>query len=123
MTRGRKPRRARRVDKAQPAMVDSLRSIPGIQVDVLSDVGGGFPDLAVSGRGRTILVEVKNPGQEDDLTPDEEAWWEDFPGDGMVASSSVEVLMELGFMSAKEGQGWLEAGVRFPGWGKDIPPF
>lgn len=61
-------RRTSRVDKNQPAVVEAFRAL-GWQVAHLHAVGGGVPDLVVSGVARggpfegraiTALVEVKS---------------------------------------------------------------
>lgn len=51
--------RAKRVDQNQKSIVTALREA-GCNVFVTSMVGGGFPDLCVSYRNRTYLVEVKD---------------------------------------------------------------
>lgn len=50
---------ARRVDANQSAVVSALRQI-GCTVFVASSVGGGFPDLVVGYRNRTMLIELKD---------------------------------------------------------------
>jgi hypothetical protein len=54
--------RAARIDANQPEIVDALRKI-GARVKPTHGVGGGYPDLTVGYRGRTILMEVKMPGE------------------------------------------------------------
>lgn len=51
---------ARRADGNQPEIVEALRSI-GCSVCPLHTVGGGVPDLLVDLRGRTVLIEIKDP--------------------------------------------------------------
>ena len=65
-------RRARRTDLNQKAIVQALRDA-GVIVEVMSDVGRGFPDLVAHTRGRVVFLEVKRPGHLK-LTPDEAAW-------------------------------------------------
>ena len=55
-------RRAARIDGNHSAIVGALRAC-GAQVLSLAAIGKGCPDLLVQHRGRTILVEVKNPNQ------------------------------------------------------------
>ena len=50
---------ARRVDANQSEVVSALRQI-GCTVFVASGVGGGFPDLVVGYRNRTMLIELKD---------------------------------------------------------------
>ena len=47
-----------RADRNQQEIVDALRDI-GASVLVLSQVGGGAPDLLIGMRGRNVLMEVK----------------------------------------------------------------
>lgn len=54
---------ARRVDTAQPPMVEELRA-HGCSVILTHAVGGKAPDLIVGRHGVTVLVEVKTPGRE-----------------------------------------------------------
>ena len=53
--------RAARVDANQPDIVKRLREFA--RVTPTHQVGGGFPDLVVQFMGRTILMEVKMPGE------------------------------------------------------------
>jgi hypothetical protein len=67
------PRRARRVDANQPAIVEALRSV-GWHVEVTSHAGEGFPDLTAAKGGRVVLIEVKDgrkPPSARKLTDDE----------------------------------------------------
>lgn len=47
-----------RADKNQQDIVDELRDL-GISVLILSQVGGGCPDLLIGHRGKNYLIEVK----------------------------------------------------------------
>ncbi len=75
-------RRASKVDANQPAVIAALRKI-GCAVWPTHTLGRGFPDLAVSLAGRTVLVEIKDgslPPSRRELTPDEaefHALWRD----------------------------------------------
>ena len=50
-----------KVDANQRAIVKVIRQWPGATVYSTADLGGGFPDLILGYRGRTILLEVKDP--------------------------------------------------------------
>jgi hypothetical protein len=52
-------RRAARTDANHSAIGKALRAI-GASVADTSRVGGGFPDLVVGYRGKTLLLEVKD---------------------------------------------------------------
>ena len=54
--------RRKRADGNQEPIVKALRKI-GCSVVVLSQVGGGCPDLLASRAGRTLLLEVKWPNR------------------------------------------------------------
>ncbi len=51
-------RQAGNIDSVQPAIVKALRKI-GASVAITSGIGGGYPDLTVGYRGKTLLLEVK----------------------------------------------------------------
>lgn len=75
---------AKRTDANQSVIVKAFRQM-GARVQILSDVGKGFPDLLICYRGTLALVEVKDgslsPSRRQ-LTPDEQAWhaeWDDAP--------------------------------------------
>lgn len=71
-------RRAAATDRNQPEIVAALRKI-GCKVTILAQVGDGVPDLLVWGRGRWIVIEVKDgekPPSERRLTPDQAKWHE-----------------------------------------------
>lgn len=54
---------ARRVDTAQPPMVEELRA-NGCSVILTHAVGGKAPDFIAGRHGATVLVEAKTPGRE-----------------------------------------------------------
>lgn len=64
-----RPKHTRR-DKNQLSMVAILRSL-GIVVHDTADIGGEVLDLVCHFRGQTKVVEVKRPGHENELTPNE----------------------------------------------------
>jgi hypothetical protein len=53
-------RRAAKVDANHAEIRDGLRQIPGCKVKDTSNIGGGFPDLVVGLRGKTVLIEIKD---------------------------------------------------------------
>lgn len=57
-------------------------------------LGDGAPDLVVGARGRNYLLEVKFPGDEDDLTPAERRFHEAWQGQIDVVSS-LEMALEV----------------------------
>lgn len=66
--------RTRKVDSNQADLVKQIRKIPGVSVALTHTVGNGFPDAAVGFRGRTYLIEIKDPEKfksQRKLTPEE----------------------------------------------------
>lgn len=86
---------ARRIDKAQPAIVAELRA-QGYGVLHTYTIGKTAPDMVVAKGGATVLVEIKTPGREkhDRLGQREaqraarEAW----PGEWIQATSATDVV-------------------------------
>jgi hypothetical protein len=70
-------RRAARVDENHGEIRDALRKA-GVIVFDASHIGQGFPDLACSFKGFTMLVEVKMPKGK--LTRDQERFKADWQG-------------------------------------------
>jgi hypothetical protein len=90
-------RRAARVDSNHGEIVSTLRRL-GATVQDASRMGGGFPDLVVGFRGRTLLVEVKDsakPPSARQLTPDQERWHSRWRGQVCIVSSVDEALALL----------------------------
>lgn len=52
------PRRAAKIDLAQPAIVQALRKA-GYTVAITSQLGDGYPDLHVARSERSTLMEIK----------------------------------------------------------------
>lgn len=95
-------RRAARVDANQPAIVKALRAI-GCSLSDTSGVGGGFPDLAVGFRKRTVLLEVKDgskPPSARELTPDQVLWHISWRGQVAVVTSIEEAIAAITAESA-----------------------
>lgn len=84
-------RYAAKKDLNQDAIVAELLAF-GCSVRKTHQLGGGFPDLVVGWRGRTLLVEVKQPGKEDDLTADEREFFAAWRGAAIVASDAEQVI-------------------------------
>lgn len=86
-------RRAAKVDANQPEVVEGLRKIPGVSVEVLSRVGEGVPDILVGYAGFNFLFEIKNPDvpkSDQKLTPDQAEWHGKWKGHVDVVKSAVE---------------------------------
>ena len=95
-------RRAAKVDRNQPEIVEALRKI-GCRVQPIHMVGQGCPDVAVYApkRKAVILMEIKDgtkPPSKRALTADEDAWhalWAEAKAVGaVVVVDSVEAAIE-----------------------------
>lgn len=87
-------RRAARVDGNQAGIVVGLRKI-GASVSPTHMIGGGFPDLVVGWRGRSILFEVKDPSQPPSkrrLTDDEAIWFGNWRGEAYVIETLEQAI-------------------------------
>lgn len=91
-------RRAARTDGNQTEIVSALRAI-GASVSPTHTIGGGFPDLVVGFRKRSVLFEVKDPKQPPNkrkLTDDEAIWFGNWKGEAYVietAEQAIAILM------------------------------
>ena len=88
-----------RIDANQPYIVALLRKVPGVTVAVTSDLGKGFPDIAVGYEGGTFLFEIKDPDQPPSkrrLTPAEEKWHESWTGHVLTVTTFVAILETIG---------------------------
>lgn len=81
-----------RVDKNQKLIVSFLREL-GCTVLVLSQVGNGSPDLLVGFRGRNILMEVKNEGEE--LRSNQKKFIGEWKGNAYVVRTRHDALLAL----------------------------
>jgi hypothetical protein len=88
--------RAKRTDGNQGVIVEALRRI-GAKVKPTHMVGDDFPDLCVGFRGRTLLLEVKVPGEKQ--TKGQAAFASAWPGEVHVVSTVEEALTAV--MGAK----------------------
>ena len=90
-------RRAAKIDKNQPAIVDALRKC-GAFVQSLAAVGNGCPDLLIGYRGRTILVEVKdgsNVPSAQKLTLDQLLWHAKWSGGSLAVVNDLESALRV----------------------------
>ena len=78
-----------RADGNQKEIVDVLRDI-GASVLVLSQVGGGCPDLMIGWRGKNYLLEVKTPKGK--LRPGQKEFFDTWRGRAFIVRSADEVL-------------------------------
>lgn len=88
-----------RVDSNQPAIVDALRDIPGVMVEVSHD------DILVGFKGRTYWYEIKEPGAVSKRTgkildskkkPSQIRLENEWPGHYRIVSSLEEIIWEIG---------------------------
>lgn len=88
----------KRVDNNQKKLVEQIRRIPGTSVAHTHMIGEGFPDLVCGFRGRTFLLEVKDPAQPPSkrrLTEDEKKFHEEWTGQIDVVETIDDVLRIL----------------------------
>ena len=78
-----------RADSNQEEIVDALRDI-GASVLVLSQVGGGAPDLLVGFRGKEYLMEIKAPKGK--LRPGQKKFFDTWKGKSFIVRSVDEAL-------------------------------
>jgi Holliday junction resolvase len=91
-------RRAAKIDRTQPEIVEALRKA-GATVQSLAAVGAGVPDLLCGWHGMTLLIECKDgalPPSGQSLTPDQVAWHSAWRGRPVwVIRSAEEALAAL----------------------------
>ena len=85
-----------RADSNQNEIVEALRGI-GASVLVLSQVGGGCPDLLVGFRGKEYLIEIK--AKNGDLSDSQKEFFDNWQGRPYVVRSVDEVLELIGCLS------------------------
>lgn len=97
-------RRAAAIDQNQLSIVQALRSIPNVSVQLLSRVGAGCPDLLIGhyhptlGR-RNLLAEVKDGSKAPSaraLTAAQVEWHRSWRGQVTVVASVSEALALIG---------------------------
>lgn len=103
------PRRAAKVDQNQAEIVAALRAV-GAGIQHLHMIGQGCPDLLVgvmdreTGERRNYLFEIKDGTKKpsaQSLTPDEERWEENWPGQYQVVRTVDEALRAIGVVEVK----------------------
>ena len=87
-------RRAAKADINQPEIVQHLRDL-GATVTPLHMVGRGCPDILVGFRGDTVLMEIKTPGKNDILTPDQVKWHSEWKGGKVYIVRSAAEAVDL----------------------------
>ena len=86
--------RRARVDATQKEIVATFRRC-GFKVAHTHTVGAGFPDIVVARHGWTALVEIKDgnlPPSRKKLTPDEEKFHREWPGEIHIIESPDDVI-------------------------------
>jgi len=87
-------RKRGRVDGNQKQITKELR-LNGATVAILSNVGGGVPDIAVGYKGHNFLFEIKDgaqPPSKRKLTADEGAWFEMWKGNCQIITTSEQAF-------------------------------
>lgn len=98
-------RRAAKTDRNQAEIVKAFRQI-GANVQILSAVGKGCPDLLVGFRGVNVLVEVKDGEKapsDRKLTTDQVRWHDSWPGQVCIAEGiqdAVEKVIRISMRTA-----------------------
>ena len=87
-------RRAARIDRNQPEIVEALRKL-GASVQPLHTVHDGVPDLLIGYQGRNFLLEVKDgervPSAQK-LTQCQVEWHDAWAGQAAVVTSTEEAI-------------------------------
>jgi hypothetical protein len=86
-----------RIDQNQQDLVRQLRQC-GVQVQLLSAVGQGCPDLLCGYRGYNILLEVKDGSKsisDQRLTKDQQEWHDSWPGQVAKVRDFTEAMDEI----------------------------
>lgn len=81
-------------DLNQQSIVDQLRK-RYFSVAIISEVGGGIPDLIVGRGGKNLLVEIKNPNRPPNtqkLTPDEQEFHDTWKGKVIIAKTLEDII-------------------------------
>ena len=84
-----------RTDDNQQEIIDGLRKI-GADVQDLSGVGKGCPDLLVSFRNTLYLIEIKNPETHGKLNKLQREWHNHWYGDVYTCWTLDEALRVIG---------------------------
>ena len=79
-----------RVDANQKEVVEAFRGF-GWYVQILSDVGGGVPDLIMGKNGVNVFVEIKD-GKKAKLTPAQVIWHKEWKGQVAIVRDMCDVI-------------------------------
>lgn len=91
-------RRAAKIDRNQPEIVDSLRKA-GATVTLLHAVGSGCPDLLVGFQGTNYILEVKDwqaSNLDRQLNPKQVKWHDDWKGQVAKVETATAALAVIG---------------------------
>ncbi len=97
-------RKAAKVDRNQPEIVEALRRA-GCSVQSLASIGKGCPDLIVGRDGQNFLIEVKDGAKVPSarkLTEDEKRWHENWSGQVSIIEDIDQALQLVSEGEAKE---------------------
>jgi hypothetical protein len=86
---------AAKIDANQNKVVKSLRGIPGVTVAITSQLGNGFGDFVVGYKKVNWIIELKDgnkPPSQQQLTPDEVEFHENWKGQINVCNSFDEIF-------------------------------
>lgn len=83
-------RRAAKIDANQPAIVKALKAI-GCTVHFIREP----VDLIVGLRKRTVAMEVKNPEEDWELTPQQEKFFRDWAGEAYIVEDEGQALRAM----------------------------
>jgi hypothetical protein len=92
-------RRAARIDRNQPEIVEALRKL-GASVQPLHSVHDGIPDLLVGYQGINFLLEVKDGSKipsKQRLTPCQIQWHQQWTGQAAIVTCLDEAIAIIGF--------------------------
>ena len=87
-------RKAARIDRNQPEIVDALRK-RGASVALLHTAHDGIPDLLVGYKGKNFLLEVKDgmkPPSGRKLTECQVVWHREWSGQAAIVTSKEEAI-------------------------------
>lgn len=90
-----------RVDSNHNEIRDGLRQL-GASVFDTARLGKGFGDLVVGFRGENFILEIKQPGQQNRLTPDEADFALKWRGQYAVVTTIEEAMQAVGIQTPDE---------------------
>lgn len=87
---------AKKIDKNQKEIVDQLRSIPGVSVEV------GHDDILVGRNGKTYWLEIKaKKPAPSDLKPSQKRLLKEYHGHYKIVWTLDQILEEIGICRSK----------------------